>query len=169
MRSRTREIRRVEIALDHPIGTCSQRSVWLARSSLYGGSSALLEQFPHSKTARSSSDPRHGKTVQLESTMHTTTPDESCRQARKERKDITAEAISPIADRWIALAQRVRPSDKQLALAMMKDAEKLQAHARTIERDAKRRRRANRRREETQWERLQGWSGRSDDRGSIAS
>jgi len=106
--------------------------------------------------------------------MHTTTtPDECRRQPRKERKDIIAEAISKIADRWEAFAQHVRPLDKQLALAMMKDAEKLQAHARTIEHEARRRRRAKKQREDRQWEMLRICSERSDDyfagTGPIAS
>lgn len=95
--------------------------------------------------------------------MHTsTTPDDSRPRPRKERKDITAEAISQIADRWEAFAQHLRPWDKQVALAMMKDAARLQAYARTIERDAKRRRRAKKQREDRQWELLRICSERTE-------
>jgi len=74
-----------------------------------------------------------------------------------------AEAISQIADRWETFARQIRPVDKQLALAMMKDAAKLQAHARTIEHEAKRRRRAKKQREDRQWEMLRICSERSED------
>lgn len=98
--------------------------------------------------------------------MPTTTPDETSRREqkeRKERKDMTAEAISQIADRWEAFARHLRAWDKQVALAMMKDAARLHAYARTIEHEAKRRRRAKKQREDRQWEMLRICSERTDD------
>lgn len=56
--------------------------------------------------------------------------------ARKPLRDSAAEAIAQAADRLEAEADRVRATDKALALRMKREAEKLHARARGFDRRA---------------------------------
>lgn len=72
---------------------------------------------------------------------------------RKRRRDNLAEEIAQSADRLRAAADEVRPREEQLALQLKQEAQRLYAHAHWAEKQAKRRAREKRIRDELERER----------------